>query len=184
MDENPRRVRFNRICRKELISAKIITAIKNSLDHWNDRKTKMQGMGKKRDREATPGDSEPDTSMDNDNLRPRSRADVGPPLVFPTPDLYALNDFYANGMPFACAFASPYPDFSALLQSTPIQATSSGQVRFASSTSTRFEGVIPAPAESSRARLNDDDESVVGYSSESDPRIMRNFGIREPPGWK
>jgi hypothetical protein len=184
MDENAGRVRCLRTWRKELISAKIITAIKNSLDHWNDRKTKMQGMGKKRDREATPGESEPDTSMDNDNLRPRSRADVGPPFVFPTPDLYALNDFYANGMPFASAFTSPtgYPDFSALLHSTPIQAAGSGQVRFASSTSTRFEGVIPA--ESSRARLNDDDESVVGYNSESDPRIMRNFGIREPPGWK
>lgn len=181
MDENPWGLRFYCMYRKELISAKIITAIKNSLDHWNDRKTKMQDMGKNRGGEATPGESEPDTSIDNDNLRPRSRADVGPPFVFPTPDLYALNDFYANGMPFASAFASPYPsDFSALLHSTPIQATSSGQVRFASSTSTRFEGVIPA--ESSRARLNDDDESVVG--SESDPRIMRNFGIREPPGWK
>lgn len=166
---------------QNLISAKIITAIKNSLDQWNDRKTKMQGVGKKRGREPTPTDSESDLGPDNDNLRPRSHADFGPSFLFPAPDLYSLNEFYATGMPFPTPFPAPYTDFSTLLQSNPVQTPTTGQVRFAGSTSTRFEGVIPGSVEPTRIR--DDDDSTGGYSS--DPRIMRNFGIsREPPGWK
>lgn len=171
------------VSRNWLTSAKIITAIKNSLDQWNDRKTKMQGVGRKREREPSPVESEQDVSTPGDNLRPRSRAELGTSFVFPTPDLYSFNEFYANGMPFPAPFPAPY-DISALLHPNPVQASTSGQFRFAGAASTRFEGVksAGAPGEPTRSR-SDDDESSSGFSS--DPRIMRNFGInRESHGWK